>query len=208
MKKLLALVAVLLLIGNNVELNAMNRVDVSTEAEFNDNITKKPVAVVLISTTWCGPCKKLKPIVEELTKEIPNVMFVHIDGDNPPKNVAFESFPTIKIYKDGKEVEQVVGFQVKEKLRNLIQKHAGTGVTKPAMVTAPTVVKQPTKTKPTKYVSEEEEESYEAPKYKASQGKGQPYSGKSKAYKEESYSSEGEEYSSEDESEGYSSSED
>lgn len=168
MKKLLLLIAALLF-AQNVELNAMkqlvsvqgNRADIKSVEEFQNLLRVNGSVVLLVSTTWCGPCKKLKPIVEELTKEMPNVMFVHIDGDNKAlatlvQKYAPEGFPTTKLFKRGQEVGEVGGAVAKEELRGTIQQKLGQGtapskadtskavaINKPAMIT-----KMPATTKP------------------------------------------------------------
>lgn len=69
--------------------------------------SSKPV-VILVSTTWCPPCKAFKPIFLEVAKEMAqDCEFICVDGDENPEILAqlqIRSFPTIIYYKDGKRV--------------------------------------------------------------------------------------------------------
>ncbi len=99
-----------------------NKVVVNSEADFNAAI-KNPKVFVLISTTWCGPCKAMKPAVEQLNNEMKDVTFVYVDGDNFPGLVQKHAplgFPTVKFFKNGAEVGKAVGGQSKAELQSAI----------------------------------------------------------------------------------------
>ncbi len=77
---------------------------------------------------WCGPCKMIAPILEELAPEIEgkaNIAKLNVD-DNQATASEYEvmSIPTLILFKDGEPVDKVVGFQPKEQLAALIEKHA------------------------------------------------------------------------------------
>lgn len=76
---------------------------------------------------WCGPCKMIAPVLEELDSEMgEQVKIIKLDvDDNPETARSFQimSIPTLLLFKDGKVVDQVVGFQPKEALAKLISKH-------------------------------------------------------------------------------------
>lgn len=136
MKKVILLVGAILAF-QHVGMKAMkapnNRIDITSEAAFNEVLRTNDNVVVLISTTWCGPCKKLKPIVEQVTREMPHVMFAHIDGDSKPLKKlvdahASEGFPTLKLFKKGKQVQEVVGAQDKDALTRVINAKLGAPV--------------------------------------------------------------------------------
>lgn len=84
------------------------------------------IEVKQFSATWCSPCKMLKPIVNEIKGEMPNVKFHQIDvdenGDLATK-YGVRSVPTIVIEKNGKEVKRFVGLQQKGVLVNEIKSH-------------------------------------------------------------------------------------
>ncbi|MFC4388277.1 thioredoxin [Gracilibacillus marinus] len=78
--------------------------------------------------TWCGPCKMIAPVLEEIDAELGNkVKVVKLDVDDNQETAGkfgVMSIPTLLLFKDGEIVEQVVGYQPKEALEELINKHA------------------------------------------------------------------------------------
>lgn len=69
---------------------------------------------------WCGPCKMLTPVLEEVSDKI-NI--VKVDIDKLPKlteEYRIMSVPTLIFFKDGKKVKEVVGFQTEEELLEII----------------------------------------------------------------------------------------
>lgn len=84
----------------------------------------KPVLVDFWAT-WCGPCRMIAPIVEELAKEYAGKVKVgKVNVDEQPQLAAafgIESIPTIKIFKNGKVTDSVIGYQPKEKLEALLK---------------------------------------------------------------------------------------
>lgn len=92
---------------------------------FNEEVLEtKEVVVVDFFATWCAPCKMLAPILEDLQKEINNVKIVKLDVDENPvtaNKYGIQSIPTIKIFKDGAEVDTKVGFLPKEVLKEAIE---------------------------------------------------------------------------------------
>ncbi|HLS61151.1 MAG TPA: thioredoxin [Virgibacillus sp.] len=77
---------------------------------------------------WCGPCKMIAPVLEELDSEMDDkVKIVKLDVDENQETAGkfgVMSIPTLLLIKDGNVVDQVVGFQPKEALEELINKHA------------------------------------------------------------------------------------
>ena len=93
-----------------------------TETNFNDEVLKSDVPVLVdFWAPWCGPCKIMGPIIEEVAKELEGkpvkIGKMNVD-DNPdsPAKYGIMSIPTIIIFKNGQPVEQMVGVQAKEKL--------------------------------------------------------------------------------------------
>lgn len=83
------------------------------------------VVVVDFFATWCAPCKMLAPIIEELSSEMENVKVFKVDVDESPQvsgQYGIQSIPTIKIFKNGAEVDTKVGFIPKEQLKESIEK--------------------------------------------------------------------------------------
>ena len=93
------------------------------EKEFEE-LTKEGLVLVDFYADWCGPCQMLSPILEELAKKNKDLTIVKINVDEL-QQLAIQnkvlSIPAIKIYKDGKLVNQTVGYQELEDLETLIK---------------------------------------------------------------------------------------
>jgi thioredoxin 1 len=75
---------------------------------------------------WCGPCKLLAPVIEEIKKEMPNVKFVDVDVDENyelASKYGVRGVPTVVIEKDGVEVKRFVGMKQKSELVSEIKSH-------------------------------------------------------------------------------------
>ncbi len=77
---------------------------------------------------WCGPCKMIAPVLEELDGDMgETVKIVKLNVDDNQETAGkygVMSIPTLLLMKDGNVVDQVVGFQPKEALAELVNKHA------------------------------------------------------------------------------------
>ncbi|MBO8156398.1 MAG: thioredoxin [Bacillaceae bacterium] len=77
---------------------------------------------------WCGPCKMIAPVLEELDSEMGDkVKIAKLNVDENPETAqkfGVMSIPTLLLFKDGEVVDQIIGFQPKEALAQLISKHA------------------------------------------------------------------------------------
>ena len=93
--------------------------------EFDSEVLNQSgVVIVDFYATWCGPCKMLAPVLESIDNEMENIKVVKVDIDESRRLAmiyGIQSVPTIKIFKDGREVVTRVGFQPKETLENIIQ---------------------------------------------------------------------------------------
>ena len=96
-----------------------------TESNFNE-LTNHGFVLVDFFATWCGPCKMLGPVLEELANDRANVEIVKVDIDenrNLAKAYGIMSVPTLILFKDGKPVAQQSGFLPKELLMKWIEEH-------------------------------------------------------------------------------------
>ena len=102
-----------------------------TDATFASEIEGHAgVAVVDLWATWCGPCRMIAPMLEELAGEFAGrVKVAKLDVDsNPAVSQRFNvrSIPTLLFFKDGKLVDQVVGALPKPALAERFKRNAGT----------------------------------------------------------------------------------
>lgn len=92
------------------------------------NDTRDGLVLVDFWATWCGPCKMIAPVLEEIDAEMSDtVQIVKLDVDENQETAAKHgvmSIPTLLLFKEGEVVDQVVGYQPKEELEALINKHA------------------------------------------------------------------------------------
>lgn len=94
-----------------------------TDTNF-DGVTNDGVSLVDFFAPWCGPCKAMSPIIEELAKEYPNVRIGKLDVDENPETSSkfgIKSIPTIILFKDGEVVSRKVGMSSKDQLKSIIE---------------------------------------------------------------------------------------
>lgn len=93
----------------------------TTDATFESDVLKSDMPVLVdFWAPWCGPCRMVAPVVEELSNDYDGkVKFVKLNTDDNPKVAAqfgIRSIPTLLIFKDGEVAGQVVGFRPKSDL--------------------------------------------------------------------------------------------
>ncbi len=91
--------------------------------EYAEIINSSSPVVIDFHATWCGPCKVLSPILEELNDEIEGVEFVKLDVDQHPQIAGQNQVmgvPTVVILKDGEVKDRFVGVQPKEVIKEKI----------------------------------------------------------------------------------------
>ena len=92
---------------------------------FQKNVldSKKPVLVDFWAP-WCGPCRAVAPVVEELAKEYNDKAgFAKVNVDDSPilaSQYGVMSIPTIIVFKGGKPIQQAIGYQPKDQLKKLL----------------------------------------------------------------------------------------
>ena len=106
-----------------------NIIDV-TEAEFNDHVieaSERKLIVVDFWAPWCGPCRMVAPVVEEISKDFEGKIKVFKLNTDENPNVASQygirSIPTLMIFKGGQKVDTVVGAVPKATLSSTLSKH-------------------------------------------------------------------------------------
>ncbi|XP_052203664.1 thioredoxin H1-like [Diospyros lotus] len=87
----------------------------------------KKLVVVDFTASWCGPCRLIAPVLAEIAKKMPHVIFLKVDVDDQ-KSIAedygVEAMPTFIFMKEGTIVDKMVGAN-KDGLQATIDKHAG-----------------------------------------------------------------------------------
>jgi thioredoxin 1 len=81
------------------------------------------VTVKRFTAAWCGPCKQLAPLMEQIKSELTDVNFETIDVDSNPESALkynIRSVPTMVIEVDGQEVKRTLGVQSKPAFINLL----------------------------------------------------------------------------------------
>ena len=129
-------------ISNVIELNNMNNIENSNNNSqpneetkikevFYDNFEKevlkndKPVLVDFYAT-WCGPCKYLSPIIEEIAKENNSIKVVKVNVDSEQKlaeKYMISSMPTVVLFKDGEEINRFSGALPKKLIEKFISEN-------------------------------------------------------------------------------------
>ena len=100
-----------------------------TDATFAAEVERSPLPVLLdMWAPWCGPCRMVGPVVEELAKEMAGrVRVAKLNVDENPATAArfhVQSIPTLLVLKDGREIERIVGAQSKAAIVQRLQKVA------------------------------------------------------------------------------------
>lgn len=103
----------------------MEILDVTRE-NFEEEVLKADRKVLVdFYADWCGPCKMLAPIVEEVASEHEDLKVVRINIDNE-ESIAMDyqimSIPTLVLIKDGKEVDRVIGYVQKKVIETMIER--------------------------------------------------------------------------------------
>ncbi|AIQ70851.1 MULTISPECIES: thioredoxin [Paenibacillus] len=98
-----------------------------SDQSFVGEVEGQGTVVVDFWAPWCGPCKMLAPILEELSTELgDDVKIAKLNVDENPETASrfgVMSIPTLIFFKDGQPVDKVVGLNSKDSLKNIVAKH-------------------------------------------------------------------------------------
>ncbi|MDD3237692.1 MAG: thioredoxin [Candidatus Gastranaerophilales bacterium] len=104
-----------------------NAIDV-TDNNFDEMVLKAPeLTVVDFWAPWCGPCRKLGPVLDEIATEYEGkIKVVKVNTDEnmkTAKEFSISGLPSILVFKNGEAVERLVGLMPKSSLVSNIEKH-------------------------------------------------------------------------------------
>ena len=102
----------------------MSLINLTKDSYHNEVMETEKVVVIDFWATWCGPCKMMAPVVEEVAKDYPDVKVCKVNVDEEPElSNAFKivSIPTIVVIKNGEIIDSVVGYRPKEDIEKIIK---------------------------------------------------------------------------------------
>jgi len=100
-----------------------------TDADFENTVLKSPTPVLVdFWAPWCGPCRAMGPIIDELAGEFSGKLLIvkmNVD-ENPttPTKYGIRAIPTLIIFKDGEVLEQITGAVTKSTIKDMLTQKA------------------------------------------------------------------------------------
>jgi thioredoxin 1 len=112
---------------SELQMNVATKPVIVTDADFEATVLEagKPVLVDFWAA-WCGPCKMIAPVLEEIASEEAGLTIAKLDVDTnqgTAMRYGVMSIPTLILFKHGQEAERVVGFLPKERLMARLKPH-------------------------------------------------------------------------------------
>ena len=97
-----------------------------TDADFQDTLQNNNLVLVDFWAPWCGPCRMVAPVLEEIASENSNVVIAKMNTDENPNTASqhgIMSIPTMMIFKNGELVDRLVGALPKPSIMEKLQPH-------------------------------------------------------------------------------------
>jgi len=113
--------------GNKMSEDMPNTPLHITDADIETTVKKYPTIVVDCWAPWCGPCRMVGPIIEELAKELQGkIVFGKLNVDENPQTSTkhqIMSIPTMLVFKNGELVDRIIGVMPKEILKSKLEEY-------------------------------------------------------------------------------------
>ena len=91
------------------------------EKKFESEVLKEKKVLVDFNATWCGPCRMLKPILEEISNDY-KIVSIDVDENMElAREYGIMTIPCLIVFKDGKEVSRSVGLKTKEDIISMME---------------------------------------------------------------------------------------
>jgi len=98
--------------------------NITSEEQWKERLAKSNKLIIVdFHAAWCGPCKAMSPVLDDVEKDFPNVEFLKVDVDKVPsvaQRYFIKSIPVLLLFKFGEIRGGVVGGQSKEKIAELL----------------------------------------------------------------------------------------
>ena len=111
--------------GKNMSEDSPNMPLTVSDADINDIIKKYGTIVIDCWAAWCGPCRMVAPVIDELAKEMQGkIVFGKLNVDENPQTSAkhrIMSIPTLLIFKNGDLVDRLIGAFPKKELKKRLE---------------------------------------------------------------------------------------
>lgn len=99
-----------------------------TDAEFKQEVLdEKKVVFVDFWATWCGPCRMMAPVFEKISDKYPQIKFCKVNTEENMEKageLSVTGIPCIIIFKNGKEVDRLVGYRSEADFEKAVAKYA------------------------------------------------------------------------------------
>jgi thioredoxin len=108
----------------SIRTESQGKIEHATDANFTQKVLNAKESVLVdFYADWCGPCKALAPLLEELARETPNARVVKVNVDHSPELAAryeIDAIPKLLVFKNGEIVGQHMGLASKATLKSLL----------------------------------------------------------------------------------------
>jgi thioredoxin 1 len=108
----------------------MSNIPYVNDSDFDNVLESESLVVVDFTATWCGPCRKVAPLLEQLATEYQNqIKVVKVDIDQNKVNAkkfGIKSIPAVLMFKSGQLVENIVGIAPYEKFSQAVAANLGS----------------------------------------------------------------------------------